>query len=60
MQWMIEADIIELCQNIQIQFHDFVPNAEQRLAKIQRGLEKTHELVFRFLFIWEGWEIKNG
>lgn len=56
---LIESELMSRIRDIQIQFHDFVPNAEQRLAEIHGGLERTHNLVFRFLFIWEGWRIRG-
>jgi len=56
---LIESGLMPRIKNIQIQFHDFMPNAEWQLARIQQGLEKTHDLIFRFLFIWEGWKIKD-
>jgi FkbM family methyltransferase len=57
---LIESGLMPKIKSIQIQFHGFIPGAEQRLMEIQKGLEKTHNLDFRFLFIWEGWSIENG
>jgi len=45
---------------IQIQFHDFVPDAQQKRAGIQRKLSKTHELMWDYPYIWESWELKKG
>lgn len=56
---LIESGLMSRIKNIQIQFHDFMSDAKQQLAEVQRGLKETHELVFRFLFIWEGWKIKE-
>jgi FkbM family methyltransferase len=44
-------------KNIQVQFHDFVPNAEERVAKIRSKLELTHKPTYIFDFVWENWEL---
>ena len=55
---MIANGLIEKFRSIQVQFHDFVPNAEARMRKIQQELEKTHELTYQFPFVWENWCLK--
>lgn len=58
---LISNDIIKNIHNIQVQFHDFVPNAKERMEKIQTELLKTHHLTYQYEFVWENWEInKNG
>jgi FkbM family methyltransferase len=46
-------------RNIQIQFHDFIPNAEIRMAEIQQRLSITHELTYQYRFVWENWKLKE-
>lgn len=41
-----------------VQFHDFVPEHKKRYLKIVENLSKTHNLIWRFEFIWELWIIK--
>ena len=55
---LIDSGFIRNIKNIQVQFHDFVPNAEQRMAMIQKKLEKTHSLTYQYLFVWENWRLK--
>lgn len=55
---LIESGFINNIRNIQVQFHDFVENAEQRMKDIQQNLSKTHKLTYQFPFVWENWEIK--
>ena len=55
---LIKTNLIKEIKNIQIQFHDFVPNAKQRMKKIQKSLGKTHRLTYQFKFVWENWLIK--
>jgi hypothetical protein len=44
--------------NIQVQFHDYTPDAAERMKKIQRALKKTHRTTYSFEFVWENWELK--
>ena len=51
-------DVMGKIKYFQIQFHDFVPNAEEMRVEIQKLLSKTHEKMWDFPFIWESWKIK--
>lgn len=53
---IIDSGFVKNINNIQIQFHDFVPNANERKAKIQDQLSKTHHLTYQYEFVWENWE----
>ncbi len=55
---LLETDFITNIQNIQVQFHDFIPNAMERMKKIQDKLSITHELTYQFQFVWENWKLK--
>ncbi|SMN02240.1 Methyltransferase, FkbM family [uncultured Candidatus Thioglobus sp.] len=59
LEHLIDTNFIKNIQNIQIQFHDFVQNAEERMIEIQKNLSKTHHLSYQYIFIWENWEINN-
>ena len=54
---LIETGYIKNVDNIQVQFHNFVPNAEERRLKIQTELAKTHHLTYHYPFVWENWAI---
>ena len=56
---LLDSGFIENIHNIQVQFHDFAPNAESRMNTIQQKLSKTHFLTYQYLFVWENWQIKN-
>ncbi len=56
---LINSGEITKINNIQIQFHDFIANAETRMIKIQKMLRKTHYLTYQYKFIWENWSIKQ-
>jgi len=55
---IIETALVTHIKNIQVQFHDFVPNAFERMRKIQKNLSKTHFLTYQYIFVWENWQIK--
>jgi hypothetical protein len=42
---------------ILVQFHDELPDAEQRADAIGAALAETHELVWRVPFVWESWRL---
>jgi FkbM family methyltransferase len=53
---LIETGLVESINNLQIQFHDFFPDADKKMKKIQRDLSKTHHLTYQYEFVWENWE----
>ncbi len=55
---LIRTNLVKKIKNIQVQFHNFVPNAEDRMKKIQSELEKTHKLTYQYKFVWENWVLK--
>jgi len=56
---LINSEFIEKIKNIQVQFHDFIPNAKERYKKIYHNLKKTHILTYQYYFVWENWRIKG-
>lgn len=59
LEHLLDSGFIENITNIQVQFHAFVPNAEERMMKIQQELAKTHFLTYQYLFVWENWQKKQ-
>lgn len=55
LEHLIETGLITRIRNIQVQFHDFVPDAHPRMLAIQERLRQTHQLTYYFPFIWENW-----
>lgn len=41
--------------NFQIQFHDYFPDAADRMTLIQERLASTHELTYQYPFVFENW-----
>jgi FkbM family methyltransferase len=59
LEYLIKMNFVSNIVNIQVQFHDFFPDAEKRMHKIQTELGKTHALTFQYPFIWENWQLKK-
>jgi FkbM family methyltransferase len=55
---IIESELVLKFDNIQVQFHDFVPNSDIRMTEIQKELSKTHFLTYQFEYVWENWKRK--
>ena len=58
LEYLIEVGITKDIKDIQVQFHDFIPDAKVRMKKIQEGLRKTHFLTYQYEFVWENWHRK--
>jgi FkbM family methyltransferase len=56
---VINSPLIHNVRDIQVQFHDFVPEAAARMAAIQEQLSRTHELMWQYRFVWENWRLKH-
>lgn len=59
MEGIIDAGFQKNIQNIQIQFHDYEPDAEKRMNSIQAQLSQTHRLTYQYKFVWENWQLKK-
>lgn len=57
---LIQGDMVKRISNIQVQFHDVIPDASKRMAAIQDALSKSHFLTYQYRFVWENWEKKQG
>lgn len=58
LEHLIDTGLIANIKDIQIQFHDCVPAARERMIKIQENLKKTHKLTYQYEFVWENWQLK--
>lgn len=54
---IIDSGWITRCHELQIQFHSFVPNAEERKEKLRKLMSRTHQLTYDFYFVWENWRL---
>lgn len=52
---LIETDYLKRFDNLQVQFHDFVPNAEEMVREIRDSLLNDYYPTYMFDFVWENW-----
>lgn len=57
---MIENKTISVVKHLQIQFHNFVPDAIERRNDIRRKLGHTHSATWCYEFVWENWVLKDA
>jgi FkbM family methyltransferase len=55
---LLDTGKITMFKDIQIQFHEFMPNAEERRDTLRTRLEATHAERYCYPFIWESWRRK--
>lgn len=56
---ILERGMATHYENIQVQPHACVPDAEKRWAAIQEGLLKTHHLTFDSPWCWQNYELNK-
>lgn len=59
LEHLLKTGYITKIRNIQVQFHNFVPDAFKRMRDIQEELSNTHFLTYQYPFVWENWSIKS-
>lgn len=52
---LIESGSIAKIRDLQVQFHYISAESPRRMEAIQRALTATHEPVYQYRFVWEGW-----
>ncbi len=57
---MLDTDLVTRIDAIQVQFHYFVDNADERMARIQERLAATHTPTWQYRYIWENWQRKDA
>lgn len=53
---LIEKKYINKISNLQIQFHNFIPNYKKRMKNIQAKLKITHKPTYQYTLVWENWK----
>lgn len=59
LEHMVDNNLCEIFENIQVQFHKFIPDHEQRRLEISKKLNLTHEITYNFDMVWENWKLKK-
>jgi FkbM family methyltransferase len=55
---LINSGLVNKFRHIQIQFHNFIPDADIKRSLIRKSLAKTHNEMWCYPFIWESWALK--
>lgn len=53
---LIESGDIAKVNYLQVQFHNFVDQAQSRRNTIRKQLERTHAPMWNYEFVWESWQ----
>lgn len=53
---LIENNMVNVFKNIQVQFHQFIPDSVNKRSWIREKLNLTHKLTYDYEFVWENWE----
>ena len=57
---LIETNLMNIVNNIQVQFHNIDSKSKSHMIKIREALAHTHEPTYQYEFVWENWELKKG
>jgi FkbM family methyltransferase len=52
---LLDVGLAAQITDLQVQFHDFVPDASARVRSIRSRLAETHEPTYQVEFVWENW-----
>ena len=59
MNW-VETGVLKNIKFLQVQFHTFCENYEEKYESISKGLKEIgFEIKYKYDFVWESWENKN-
>jgi FkbM family methyltransferase len=56
LEQLLKDERMALIENLQVQFHGVVPEAEKRYEAIRDGLLKTHKLTYDVPWCWQNFE----
>lgn len=55
LEHLIQTGLIKKINNIQVQFHAFVPGAAKKRQELQKNLSNTHYLTYSYPWLWDNW-----
>lgn len=54
---ILARNLAERFRNIQVQFHQVIPDYHERRRKIRAGLARSHCLTYDYYFVFENWSL---
>jgi hypothetical protein len=55
---LIDTGLVNVVDNIQVQFHNISRDSSERMKSIQTSLVRTHTPTYQYRFVWENWKRK--
>ena len=52
---LVATGLIDKIVDIQVQFHNFTPDAAARMERLQHAMRATHTPTYQYRFVWENW-----
>ena len=52
---LVATGLIDKIVDIQVQFHNFTPDAPARMEQLQHAMRATHTPTYQYRFVWENW-----
>jgi hypothetical protein len=59
LEHLINSGLVSRIRRMQIQFHDFVPDAVARRARLVEALARSHRQSWSYYFVWEEWLLRD-
>lgn len=56
---LINSGLLNIITNLQVQFHNFFPDAKKKMLNIHKELRKTHHITYQYEFVMENWQLNN-
>lgn len=57
---LVSTKLIKRIKYLQVQFHNFVPDADNYRKKVIKTMLKTHKVRYSYPFVWEAFEIRKS
>lgn len=54
---LVSSGLIKTTRFVQVQFHNFITNADARREAIRADLMQSHREMWNYPFVWESWEL---
>jgi len=55
---ILARNLADRFRNIQVQFHQVIPDYHQRWLGIRAGLVRSHQLTYDYYFVFENWSLR--
>lgn len=59
LEHLLDAGLLPRIRHLQVQFHDFLPDARERMEAIRWKLAQTHVPEWQYDFVWESWKLRE-